>query len=90
MSLLQEMQQHGLADCEFNRSLKENEMSILNTDTLDNGAVVVNVGEDGGYVMVEDIKDGWIQVTVFDDAGDVLFEGDFDTVSHPEVKLREV
>ena len=90
MSLLQEMQQYGLADCEFNRSLKENEMSILNTDTLDNGAVVVNVGEDGGYVMVEDIKDGWIQVTVFDDAGDVLFEGDFDTVSHPEVKLREV
>ena len=90
MSLLQEMQQYGLADCEFNRSLKENEMSILNTDTLDNGAVVVNVGEDGGYVMVEDINKGWIQVTIFNDAGDVLFEGDFDTVSHPEVKLREV
>jgi hypothetical protein len=59
-------------------------MSILNTDTLDNGAVVVNVGEDGGYVMVEDIKNGWIQVTVFDDAGDVMFERYFNTVSHPE------
>ena len=66
-------------------------MSVLNTDTLDNGAVVVNVGgSEGGYVMVEDINKGWIQVTIFNDAGDVLFEGDFDTVSHPEVKLREV
>jgi hypothetical protein len=56
-------------------------MSVLNTDTLDNGAVVVNVGEDGGYVMVEDIKEGWIQVTVFNDAGDVMFERYFNTVT---------
>jgi hypothetical protein len=56
-------------------------MSILNTDTLDNGAVVVNVGEDGGYVMVEDIKDGWIQVTVFNDEGDVMLERVFNTVT---------
>jgi hypothetical protein len=65
-------------------------MSNLTVDTLDNGAAVVNVGTDGGYVMVEDINKGWIQVTIFNDAGDVLFEGDFDTISHPEVKLREV
>jgi hypothetical protein len=56
-------------------------MSVLNTDTLDNGAVVVNVGEDGGYVMVEDIKDGWIQVTVFNDEGDVMLERVFNTVT---------
>jgi hypothetical protein len=56
-------------------------MSILNTDTLDNGAVVVNVGEDGGYVMVEDIKDGWIQVTVFNDEGDVMLERVFNTIT---------
>lgn len=59
-------------------------MSLLNTDTLDNGAVVVNVGgELGGYVMVEDLDKGWIQITVFNDAGDVLLEREFNTVSHP-------
>jgi hypothetical protein len=62
-------------------------MSLLNVDTLDNGAVVVDVGESGqgGYVMIEDIKKGWIQVTVFNDEGEVLFERYFNTVSHPEI-----
>ena len=65
-------------------------MSILNVDTLDNGAVVVNVGgSEGGYVMVEDINKGWILVTIFNDAGDVLFESEFNTVSHPEWRARD-
>jgi|APGre2960657404_1045060.scaffolds.fasta_scaffold745078_1 hypothetical protein len=60
-------------------------MSLLNVDTLDNGAVVVNVGTDGGYVMVEDINNGWIQVTVFNDEGDVLLERQYNTIAHPEI-----
>jgi hypothetical protein len=78
-------------------------MSNLTVGTLDNGAVVVNVSTDsasktiggastpdGGYVMVEYVKAGWIQITVFNDEGDVLLEREYDTVAHPEVKLREV
>jgi hypothetical protein len=78
-------------------------MNNLTVGTLDNGAVVVNVSTDsasktiggdrtpdGGYVMVEYIKAGWIQITVFNDEGDVLLEREYDTVAHPEVKLREV
>lgn len=66
-------------------------MSSLTVDTLDNGAAVVNVGTDGGYVMVEYIRASWIQITVFNDEGDVLMERDFDTLAHnPDVKLREV
>ena len=62
-------------------------MSLLKADELDNGAVVVNVGGDeGGYVMVEDLNKGWIQVTVFNDAGDVLLEREFNTVSHIEME----
>jgi len=55
-------------------------MSVLNVDTLDNGAVVVNVGTDGGYVMIEDTNNGWIQITVFNDEGDVLLEREFGVV----------
>jgi hypothetical protein len=55
-------------------------MSLLNVDTLDNGAVVVNVGTDGGYVMVEDNNNGWIQITVFNDEGDVLLEREFGVI----------
>jgi hypothetical protein len=40
--------------------------------------------------MVEYVKAGWIQITVFNDEGDVLLEREFDTIAHPEVKLREV
>jgi hypothetical protein len=78
-------------------------MSNLTVGMLDNGAVVVNVSTDsasktiggastpdGGYVMVEYVKAGWIQITVFNDEGDVLLEREFDTIAHPEVKLREV
>jgi ABC-type sugar transport system substrate-binding protein len=66
-------------------------MNNLTVDTLDNGAAVVNVGTDGGYVMVEYVKAGWIQITVFNDEGDVLMEREFDTLAHdPDVKLREV
>ncbi len=66
-------------------------MSNLTVDTLDNGAAVVNVGTDGGYVMVEYIRAGWIQITVFNDEGDVLMEREFDTLAHnPDVKLRGV
>jgi hypothetical protein len=62
-------------------------MSNLTVDTLDNGAAVVNVGgSEGGYVMVEDLNKGWIQVTIFNDAGDVLLEREFNTVSHIEME----
>jgi hypothetical protein len=79
-------------------------MSNLTVGMLDNGAAVVNVSTnpasktiggnrtpDGGYVMVEYVKAGWIQITVFNDEGDVLMEREFDTLAHnPDVKLREV
>ena len=78
-------------------------MSNLTVGMLDNGAAVVNVSTDsasktiggastpdGGYVMVEYVKAGWIQITVFNDEGDVLLERELNTVAHPEVKLREV
>jgi hypothetical protein len=89
----------------FKRHLptEEKQMSNLTVGTLDNGAVVVNISTDsasktiggtstpdGGYVMVEYVKAGWIQITVFNDEGDVLLEREYDTVAHPEVKLREV
>ena len=77
----------------FKRHLptEEKQMSNLTVDTLDNGAAVVNVGTDGGYVMVEYVKAGWIQITVFNDEGDVLMEREFDTLAHnPDVKLRGV
>jgi len=61
-------------------------MNMLKPDTLDCGAVVVNVGESGqgGYVMVEHINGGVIQITVFNAEGDVLMERDFDTVAYGE------
>ena len=67
-------------------------MDLLTTNKLDNGSVVVNVGGDeGGYVMVEDVSwnNGWIQVTVFNDAGDVLMEREFNTISHKEIEVDE-
>lgn len=62
-------------------------MSLLNVDTLDCGAVVVNVGDpdQGGYVMVEHINGGVIQITVFNDEGDVLLEREYNTIAHPEI-----
>ena len=53
--------------------MKKKELSV---DTLDNGAAVVNVGKVGGYVMVE-VTDVGVQVTVFNDAGDVLAEDEY-------------
>lgn len=64
-------------------------MSILNVDKLANGTAVVDVGDDGGYVMVEHVKAGWIAVTVFNDEGDVLLEREFNTVAHPEMEVRD-
>ena len=53
--------------------------------------VIVNVGEYGGYVMVEQPRAGWVLITVINDEGDVLMEREFDTLAHnPDVKLREV
>jgi len=49
---------------------------LLDVDMLDNGAAVVNVGDEGGYVMVELTPVG-ILVTVFNDAGDVLSEQEY-------------
>jgi len=49
---------------------------LLDVDMLDSGAAVVNVGDEGGYVMVELTPVG-ILVTVFNDAGDVLSEKEY-------------
>ena len=49
---------------------------LLDVDMLDSGAAVVNVGDEGGYVMVELTPVG-ILVTVFNDAGDVLSEQEY-------------
>jgi hypothetical protein len=67
-------------------------MRLLKANELDNGTVVVNVdGDEGGYVMIEDVSwnNGWIQVTVFNDKGDVLLEQEFNTIAHPEIKDEE-
>jgi hypothetical protein len=55
---------------------KKRTQVLLTPDTLDNGAAVVNVGDEGGYVMVELTPVG-ILVTVFNDAGDVLSEQEY-------------
>jgi len=52
-------------------------MIKLSVDMLDSEAAVVNVGEDGGYVMVELMDKGGvdhknIEITVFNDDGEVV------------------
>jgi len=65
-------------------------MSLLTVEKhWTHDGVIINVGDDGGYVMIENTKQGWIQITVFNDEGDVLMEREFNTVTHPEVKLKE-
>ena len=60
-------------------------MDKLNVDMLDADRAVVNVGEDGGYVMVETPKAGWVLVTVFSDDGEVIHEREFNLVSLPDL-----
>lgn len=50
----------------------------LTTDTLDNGAAVINFDDLGGYVMAEKVSDTEILLTVFNDEGEVLFERQFE------------
>ena len=57
-------------------------MDKLNVDMLDADRAVVNVGEDGGYVMVETPKEGWVLVTVFSDDGEVVNEAEFKLVTY--------
>jgi hypothetical protein len=66
-------------------------MRLLKANELDNGTIVVTVnGDEGGYVMIEDVSwnNGWIQVTVFNDEGDVLLEREFNTIAHPEIEEK--
>jgi hypothetical protein len=50
-------------------------MSIFTVEKhWSSGGVIVNVGDDGGYVMVENIGQRLIQITVFNDEGDVVLE----------------
>ena len=54
-------------------------MVKLSVDMLDSGAAVINVGESGAYVMVECTSAllQTIQVTVFNNAGDVVAENEY-------------
>lgn len=54
-------------------------MIKLNVEMLDNDRAVVNVGESGAYVMVECTSAllQTIQVTVFNNAGDVVSENEY-------------
>jgi hypothetical protein len=64
-------------------------MRLLKANELDNGTIVVTVnGDEGGYVMIEDVSwdNGWIQITVFNNEGDVLLEREFNTIAPPEIK----
>lgn len=58
---------------------KKRTQVLLTPDTLDNGAVVVNIGDTGGYVMVEltSLLAQSVLVTVINDAGDVLSEQEY-------------
>ena len=58
---------------------RRNTQVLLTPDTLDNGAVVVNIGDTGGYVMVEltSLLAQSVLVTVINDAGDVLSEQEY-------------
>lgn len=58
-------------------------MSILNVDTLDNGSVIVNIGDNFGYVMVE-LTDSGVQITVIDGDGDVRLEKELDLLNYIE------
>ena len=60
-------------------------MDQLNVEMLDADRAVVNVGKDGGYVMVETPKAGWILITVFDDEGEVILERELNTIAHPTI-----
>jgi hypothetical protein len=64
-------------------------MDKLNVDMLDADRAVVNVGEDGGYVMVETPKAGWVLITIVNDEGDVIFDREFNTVAHPEMAVND-
>jgi hypothetical protein len=50
----------------------------LSVEILDNDKAVVNFDDMGGYVMVEEVSETDVLVTVFNDEGDVLFEGEFE------------
>jgi hypothetical protein len=52
-------------------------MTALNIELFDKETAIVNVGDDGGYVMVELMDKGGIdhkniEITVFNDNGDVI------------------
>ena len=50
-------------------------MSVLTVERhWSSDGVIVNVGDDGGYVMIENTGAGLIQVTVFNNEGDVVLE----------------
>ena len=50
-------------------------MSILTVEKhWSNDGLIVNVGDDGGYVMIENTGQGLIQITVLNDEGDVVLE----------------
>lgn len=49
-------------------------MSTLDIELLDKSTALVNVGDDGGYVQVEQVSNSHILVTVFNRDGDVLSE----------------
>jgi len=50
-------------------------MSVLTVEKhWSSDGVIVNVGDDGGYVMVENTGERLIQITVFNDEGDVVLE----------------
>jgi urease beta subunit len=50
-------------------------MSVLTVEKhWTHDGVIINVGDDGGYVMVENTGERMIQITVFNDGGDVVLE----------------
>jgi hypothetical protein len=52
----------------------ENKMNDLNVELLDKATAVVNLGDIGGYVQVEQITSKHVLITVFNRSGDVLSE----------------
>lgn len=49
-------------------------MNELNVELLDKATAVVNVGDDGGYIQVEQVTNRHVLITVFNRDGDVLSE----------------
>jgi hypothetical protein len=39
-----------------------------------NDGLVINVGSDGGYVMIESVSEGLVLITAFNKDGDVVLE----------------